>query len=114
MSGLVITMFSVSAILFILSFTRKDPAKDVEKQLENFSITLMQEMYQLKKKMKTIEEEFVIGNEAASAAETGSVPNELTRDDVLALYEEGFDIKDISKKTNRSEGDIDELLAHNR
>ncbi|WP_156906525.1 hypothetical protein [Alteribacter aurantiacus] len=116
MTWLIIIMFSVSSLLFVLSFAKKDPAKEMEKQVENFSISLMQEMYQVKKKVKALEEELVIENtnEVAAATEPALTPSELTRDDVLALYEEGFDIKEISSQTNRSEADIDELLAQNR
>ncbi|TMW74122.1 response regulator transcription factor [Alteribacter natronophilus] len=124
-------MFGVSALLFLLSFARKDPSKEMEKQLENFSISLMKEMYQLKKKVNVLEEEHMIANgtrEAAAASledysfeekqsassqtHSGEQPSrQLTRDDVLALYEEGYSVKAISEETYRTEQEIDDLLA---
>ncbi|PYZ98634.1 hypothetical protein CR205_08650 [Alteribacter lacisalsi] len=118
-------MFGLSALLFVLSLARKDPAKEMETQLENFSISLMKEMYQLKKQVSVLEEEHLITSgirESAAASEPEfqeektRMPEqepftELTRDDVLALYEEGYSVKDISEETYRSEQEIDELLA---
>ncbi len=110
MGWIIVTMFGLSAFLFILSFAKKDPSKELEKQIENFSISLMQEIYQVKKKMKVMEEEFVIGAKEVSAESESS--QELTRDDVLALYEEGYSVEDIAARTERSTNEIDELLAN--
>ncbi|HHY73011.1 MAG TPA: hypothetical protein GX497_07280 [Bacillus bacterium] len=59
----IIGLFSISIILFILSFLKKDKYKELESQVENLTMTVMQENYQLKKKMKVLEEE-LLGNES--------------------------------------------------
>lgn len=106
----IIGLFSLSLLLFVLSFLQKDRAKDVEKQLENLSIQLMQEMYQLKKKVSVLEEEIMISsNGSENLSLTGKRP--LTRDDVLEMYEDGYSISDISIITNRREDEIEQLLA---
>ncbi|MBU9722441.1 MULTISPECIES: hypothetical protein [Bacillaceae] len=107
MGWIIFISFSISALLFILSFIQKDRSKELEKQVENLSIQLMQEMYQVKQKMKVIEEEFVI-----SSNETTTSPSTLTRDDILSMYEEGYSINDIASMTNRHEDDIDSILAN--
>lgn len=59
----IIGLFSFSIVLLILSFLRKDKYKELENQIENLTMIVMQENYQLKKKMKVLEEE-LLGNES--------------------------------------------------
>ncbi|MCM3716819.1 hypothetical protein [Fictibacillus phosphorivorans] len=49
----------VGIILLILSF-RKNRENSVETQLENFTIQLMKEIYQIKKKLKVLEDEMMV------------------------------------------------------
>lgn len=51
------------AIIFVASFFKKDRFADVENQMENMSITLMQELYKVKKKQKQLEEEMLIDHD---------------------------------------------------
>ena len=58
-----IGLFSFSIVLLTLSFFQKDKYKELENQVENLTMIVMQENYQLKKKMKVLEEE-LLGNES--------------------------------------------------
>jgi hypothetical protein len=51
----------VGIVLLILSF-RKNRETSVETQLENFTIQLMKEIYQIKKKIKVLEDEMMIND----------------------------------------------------
>jgi hypothetical protein len=51
----------VGIILLILSF-RRNRENSVETQLENFTIQLMKEIYQIKKKLKVLEDEMMIND----------------------------------------------------
>jgi hypothetical protein len=51
----------VGVILLILSF-RKNRENSLETQLENFTIQLMKEIYQIKKKLKVLEDEMMIND----------------------------------------------------
>ncbi|MDR7072743.1 hypothetical protein [Fictibacillus barbaricus] len=51
----------IGVVLLILSF-RKNRETSVETQLENFSIQLMKEVYQIKKKIKVLEDEMMIND----------------------------------------------------
>jgi low affinity Fe/Cu permease len=55
----IIAIIGVAVILFILSFFMNDRMEDLESQLEQFSITTMQDTYQMKKKIKILEEELL-------------------------------------------------------
>ncbi|WP_164216114.1 hypothetical protein [Virgibacillus sp. YIM 98842] len=57
----IIALIAAGVVLFILSFFMNDRIEDLESQLEQFSITTMQDTYQMKKKIKTLEEELLTG-----------------------------------------------------
>lgn len=55
----VLAIIGVAVVLFILSFFLHDKFADMENQIEQFSITTMQDTYQIKKKIKILEEELL-------------------------------------------------------
>ncbi len=56
----IISLFAISVILLILSYFKRDPIKDLEEQVDQLSMSLIQESYQLKKKMSILEEELLM------------------------------------------------------
>jgi len=54
-----ITLIIVSIVLFVISFFMNDKFSELEGQLEQFSISTMQDTYQIKKKIKILEEELL-------------------------------------------------------
>jgi hypothetical protein len=58
----VIAILVVAIVLFVLSFFMNDRLEDLESQLEQFSISTMQDTYQMKKKIKILEEELLTEN----------------------------------------------------
>jgi hypothetical protein len=59
---ILVILLIIGISLFILSFFQKNKTKLVETQLENFTIQVMKEIYQVKKKVKIIEEELMISD----------------------------------------------------
>ncbi|HLR62399.1 MAG TPA: hypothetical protein VK097_08145 [Lentibacillus sp.] len=53
----VVTVIVLGVVLLILSFFMNDKFDDLESELEQLSISTMQENYQMKKKIKTLEDE---------------------------------------------------------
>lgn len=60
MEILIMLLLVAGAIVFVASFFKKDRISGIENQMENLSITLMQELYKVKKKQNEIEEEVMI------------------------------------------------------
>ncbi len=108
----IIALFSVSILLFVLSYFKKDRNKEVEQQIENFSITLMQEIYRLKKKIKALEEEILIGQDERYYSNTTSNSQIVDRDKILSLYETGHTIEEIEEITGLTEEKIYDLLSN--
>ena len=57
-----ISLFLFSLLLFILSFFIKDPNKELRKEFDQFSMQQFQEVYQIKKKLKILEEELLVND----------------------------------------------------
>jgi hypothetical protein len=55
----IISIIVVGIVLLAVSFFMSDRMEQVESQLEQFSITTMQDTYQIKKKIKILEEELL-------------------------------------------------------
>lgn len=58
----VLALIGVAVVLFIISFFLNDKFAELESQIEQFSITTMQDTYQMKKKIKVLEEELLTGD----------------------------------------------------
>lgn len=54
-----VTIVVVAVVLFVLSFFLNDRFEKIESELEQLSISTMQDTYQLKKKVKILEEELL-------------------------------------------------------
>jgi hypothetical protein len=63
MQYMIIGLFSFAILLLILSFFKRDKVKDLEEQVEQLSLTIMQENYQIKKRIKILEEELLFHDE---------------------------------------------------
>ncbi|GGN63828.1 MULTISPECIES: hypothetical protein [Oceanobacillus] len=58
----IVTILIIGLVLFILSYFMNDRLEELESQVEQLSITSMQDTYQMKKKIKILEEELLPGN----------------------------------------------------
>src|SRR5690625_6667489 len=54
-----VSVVVIGLILFFVSFFMDDRVQQLEEQLEQFSIATMQDTYQMKKKIKILEEELL-------------------------------------------------------
>jgi hypothetical protein len=58
----IVTILIVGVILFIVSYFMNDRLEELESQVEQLSITTIQDTYQMKKKIKVLEEELIPGS----------------------------------------------------
>jgi hypothetical protein len=63
MEYIMIGLLSFAILLLILSFFKRDKVSDLEEQLEQLSLTVIQENYQMKKRIKILEEELLFYDE---------------------------------------------------
>jgi len=60
MGYILLVLVIIGLIVLILSFFKRDSIKQLEEQIEGTSITMMQELYKVKKKIRVLEEEMMI------------------------------------------------------
>lgn len=104
------SLISIAVVLFILSFFMNDKFKQIEDQLEQFSISSLQESYQIKKKIKILEEE-LLSEDVVDNNFTRPTNNQtpLIRN-INHLYNQGMSVQEIAKRTNLSEYDVHSIV----
>ncbi|MDV7765193.1 hypothetical protein ABES08_04705 [Peribacillus simplex] len=108
MEILIILLFSLAIIILIISFISKDKVAKLEEDLEQMTITYMQDIYQLKKKVKILEEEFIIQDDPIPPLKTKSPVtsndiepiHEILKSQVLSLYSQGLSLDQIAKQSS--------------
>lgn len=113
---LLVSVVVIALILFVSSFFMSDKFKDLEDQIEQFSITTMQDTYQMKKKLKVLEEELLTGNNSQSI--TDEIPQSLQDKPLLIqkiyhLHQQGYSPEDISEQTDLTSHDVETILRSN-
>ncbi|WP_026692892.1 hypothetical protein [Peribacillus kribbensis] len=107
MEMIIVILLILSAVIFLLSFFKKDRVKELEKEIDTLSLSYMQDIYQLKKRLSILEEELLIQGPsspilmkkpAGTAGGKGQV-NEIIRNQVLSLSKQGLSIEQISSQS---------------
>lgn len=116
MIATLVTLISVGVVLIILSFFMNDKFGELESQLEQFSITTMQDTYQMKKQIKVLEEELL--SEGISQPILG-LDKELENKPLLIqkvyhLHQQGYSVKEISTETKLDKNDIKTILNNSK
>lgn len=118
MTYLIVSLIGIAIVLFIISFFADDKIAKLEEQFEQFSITTMQDTYQLKKRIKILEEEILSSNVSQKPNQEQNMRNvpdsvkhkPLLIQKVYHLHQQGYSNVDISQQTTLSEDDIQTIL----
>lgn len=120
MQFLFIGLLAFSVLLFIISIFAKDPVKALREEIDQLSMQQLQELYQIKKKMKVLEEELLVSEgEMSSIASPGSVQSfsngkkqihEIIKNQVISLAGQGLSIDQISKQSSLSKEDVQAII----
>ncbi|MCP8616866.1 hypothetical protein [Salirhabdus salicampi] len=105
-----VSLIIISIVLYILSFFVQDRFGELEKQIEQLSISNFQESYKLKKRIKVLEEELLMEAmpEKFTQKETMSQPPLLK--EVQRLSAQGLTVKEIAQKTALQEHDVKAII----
>ncbi|WP_108670795.1 hypothetical protein [Peribacillus acanthi] len=114
MGAVFIGLLVVAIVLLSLSFFSKDRVTKLEEDLEQLSLTYMQDVYQLKRKMNVLEEELLIQEPSTSVQparhqKKGPV-NQILKSQVISLYNQGLSLQQIEKQSTLSQDEIIEII----
>jgi len=109
----------IGIISIIASFFLKDTSKRLEKEVEELSIQLYQETNTLKRRVKILEEELMLGssfqmkekNTQTDMKQGKPVPQILVQQ-VIELNKQGYPIDEIRKLSTLSKDQILHILKH--
>ncbi|MDZ5712167.1 hypothetical protein [Jeotgalibacillus haloalkalitolerans] len=99
-------------ILFILSFFLKDHSKNTEEELQELSMSLYQELSQLKKRTKLLEEELMIEPDSSQRKARPKQINEILINQVLSLHKQGMKPDQISALSSLHISDVKRIINH--
>ncbi|MFA1711544.1 hypothetical protein ACDX66_07520 [Peribacillus frigoritolerans] len=122
METLIVLLFSLAIVLLIISFFGKDKVAKLEEDLEQMTLTYMQDIYQLKKKVKILEEEFVIQDDPVSSVKDQSTVtsndiepiHEILKSQVLSLYSQGLTLDQIARQSSLSKEQTISVIEQQR
>ncbi|HHY21954.1 MAG TPA: hypothetical protein GX525_08785 [Bacilli bacterium] len=107
----ILTLLVVAILLILLSLIKKDRSKQIEEQIEQLSITYLQEIYQLKKKVKILEEEILATSDGKLFHANTKVEHKVDLlTEVIEYYEAGYSEDKIAELTTLSEHEVHNLL----
>jgi hypothetical protein len=111
---IIIGLFVVAIVLLLLSFFSKDRVSKLEDDLEQLSLTYMQDVYQLKRKMKVLEEELLIQEPVSTVPpvryQKKAPINEILKSQVISLYNQGLSLQQIERQSTLSQDEIIEII----
>jgi type II secretory pathway pseudopilin PulG len=104
----IIGILILSILLIVISFFKKDRIKELEEQIEQLSLQMMQENYQIKKKLKLFEEELFIRDENVMPLKRErKLPD---RETILELYYSGYSYEEIADQYRIGKDEIELIL----
>jgi len=117
MEIIIISLLVLAILLFILSFFTTDRVTDLERNVEEMSLQHIQDMFQLKRQIRILEEELLTSeqnlfstNHHPSNEESTMKVHEILKNQVMSLYQQGFSIEEISARSTLSHNDIIQIL----
>lgn len=109
-----IILLIIGLICIIASFFLGNSSSKYADELEKVSISLHQETNGLKKRLKAVEEELMIGVGPLSSGgktKTQAKPvHEIIVNQILSLHSQGFSISDIAVRSSLSNDDVITVL----
>ncbi|MCS0670798.1 hypothetical protein NX023_06010 [Cytobacillus firmus] len=110
-----LALLILSIGLLILSVFLKDPYKELREEMDQMSMQQIQEMYQIKKKLKVLEEELLVGEEpfiqqvpAESSAHSlvKREVHEIIKNQVMLLTRQGLSVEQIARQSSLSPDEV--------
>lgn len=104
----------IGLICTVISFFIGNSSTKQADEIEKISISLHQETSGLKKRLKTVEEELMIGVNPMPVSPKSSKRtkpvHEIIVNQILSLHAQGYSIRDIAKRASLSEEDVTAVL----
>jgi hypothetical protein len=95
-----IILLAIAILLLVVSFYGKDRVKMVQEEIDQLSLSMVQETYLLKKKIKVLEEELLTNDIDYETGPSQTSVMSLSNSTILSLYDKVLSYEEIGTKTN--------------
>ncbi|ALA51112.1 hypothetical protein CAY60_007795 [Shouchella clausii] len=103
-------LLAVAIALLVLSFFKTEKPSKVDEQIEQLSISFMQELHQLKNQIRDMELDAEIAAHEPGAQARSSSHQKLLRE-ILDLHKRGYSVEGIAIETELETHEVERLLA---
>jgi hypothetical protein len=114
MGYIIISLFVLAALLFAFSFFLKDPYKELREEIDQLTIQQIQDLYQIKKKLKVLEEELLVNDTAMEKQSSFNTSkkqiHDIIKNQVWSLAQQGMDINQIAKQSSLTNQEVQEII----
>lgn len=118
MGTIMLGLLGFSLLLLLFSFFQRDPYKELKEEVDQLTLQQVQEVYQMKKKIKILEEELLITDDDLS---TTKIPvmrkqreiHDIIKNQVWALAQQGKPIEQIAAQSSLSVDEVYAILKEN-
>ncbi|MBT2710476.1 hypothetical protein [Bacillus sp. ISL-47] len=115
MEYIMLALLGLSIALFLISIFLKDPYKELREDIDQISIQQIQEMYQIKQKLKVLEEELLVADDSLQPPfSVKSTPppiekkevHEIIKNQVVMLAQQGLSVDQIARQSSLSPQEV--------
>lgn len=115
MGILMLCLLGFSLLLLLFSFFQKDPYQVLKEEIDQLTLQQVQELYQMKKKLKVLEEELLLTDDSFPTMSVSINKNqgeihEIIKNQVRALAEQGKPIEQIASQSSLAVEDVYMIL----
>lgn len=115
MEYIMLALLGLSIALFFISIFLKDPYKEIREEIDQISIQQIQELYQIKQKLKVLEEELLVADDSFQPPfSVNSTPppiekrevHEIIKNQVVLLTQQGLSVDQIARQSSLSPEEV--------
>lgn len=119
MNILLLGLLAFSILLLIVALLAKDPIKSLREEVDQLSMQQLQELYQIKKKLKVLEEELLVSESDMTPLSGPRNPpilaekkqiHEIIKNQVISLAGQGLSIEQIAMQSSLSLEDVQSII----
>ncbi|PLR89486.1 hypothetical protein [Bacillus sp. T33-2] len=115
MDYFILGLFCLSVLLFLVSFFVKDPYKTLSEEIDQLTIQQVQELYQIKKKLKVLEEELLVSDDSLAAPAparpvAAKEIHDIIKNQVRSLSVQGKTVEQIARQSSLSVYEVEQIL----
>lgn len=115
MGIIMFVLLGFSLLLLLISCFQHDPYKELKEELDQFTLQQVQEIYQIKKKLRILEEELLLPDEdfsktVISVSGRQTKIHDIIKNQVWALAQQGKPIEQIASQSSLTTEDVYQIL----